>query len=251
MRAYLHGRITGPAAAVVGVWDPLLPEHLELFRELAGDARQRSLAPVAIMLDPAPGSLQLGRANWPVYNDAAARFALIHGAGLDGILRIRFSRGDLSAVAADFFDTVCKQLTLAELWLGAKQSLGSGPEGAGPAIARSADEHQVRLRRLPETPLQPTAKEIRRHLAAGQLADAIRIAQRPPVLSRPKTDQRPLVAWSPGRYLAHALHQPDVLPQGSPLDVMFAPDAPGGSSFDWPDRRIKYLAFVSGPGDAD
>ena len=31
MRAMLYGEVRRPAAIVVGTWDPLLPDHLELF----------------------------------------------------------------------------------------------------------------------------------------------------------------------------------------------------------------------------
>ena len=46
-----------PSVAIVGVFDPILPAHLDLFAEVRAYAQVRGLQPLVILIDPDPGSV--------------------------------------------------------------------------------------------------------------------------------------------------------------------------------------------------
>jgi hypothetical protein len=151
MRASLFGELNAPAVAVVGVWDPLLPAHLELFEQLCAYARGHGLDPLAIVLDPDPGVLRFGAARWPTYDEVHTRIRLIRRFGPKAVVRASFTSAGLAATAAELFAAVRSRVTLAELWLGAHQPLGAGDAGSPETVARLAIEYGVRIVRLPET----------------------------------------------------------------------------------------------------
>jgi hypothetical protein len=249
MRAVLHGTVRRPAAIVVGTWDPLLPDHRELFARLSRAAHRRSLDFVAIMLDPAPALLRWGATSWALYDGTSIRQHLIRRSGSDAVVRIRFSNRDLDATAAQFLAFVGSYLTLAELYLGAGQVLGNGPEGMEDAIARSAAEHGMLLRRLPPTGLTPTIGRVRALLALGRLRGASELVGRPPTWARPPAGVLRL-AWRPGIYRGVPISRPDGEPRADPVEIELTAQARGLPRMGWPPLPSRYLAFTAGPGDS-
>ena len=248
MKPKLFGQITRPVMAVVGAWDPFLPAHQTLFAELAHSAHGTGLGTLGILIDPHPGKLIAGAGEWPIYDDIKIHIPQMLAQGLDGILLLRFFKSDLNATAQDFFDRVRPQVDLQELWLGATQNLGSGVGGGPQAIAELCAQTGVRLRRLPEMGLKNVGRDVRRLLRQGQLAEAIRIVDRPPLCRRPRTG-RVQRAWAPGCYHAVPLRHPTAPLTVAPIEIQLQPTAQGGSSFAWPDRAMPYLAFLTGPAD--
>jgi FAD synthase len=246
MRATLHGTAARPVAAVVGAWDPIVPEHEALFRDLCVYSRENGRSPVAVVLEPAPPLLLHGATQWPVYDDLPTRLARIFRCGMEGILLLRFAMKDVNAGAAELFETLTQQLDLSELWVGARQSFGRGAEGSFEAIAREADRRRVGLKRLAD--LRAPGGRVRQLLAAGSLVEAAEIVGRPPVRSRPRRGKLGC-AWAPGLYRAVPLDHPDAPLLASPIAVPLLQEESGMALLSWPDRSIKYLAFVSGPGD--
>jgi FAD synthetase len=246
LRSTFRGTSTGPVAAVVGTWEPFLPEHRRLLEQLCTGARDRGLSPVAIMLDPPPALFLHGARAWPLYDDTATRLELIQKCPLDGVLLVRFARRDVDAAAEEFFDAVCAHFELRELWLGRHQSFGRGPKGNQEAIARIAERRHFGVRVLDPLPL-PAPPRVRALLSSGRLTEAIRLVGRVPSRRRPRGDCVHL-DWAQGRYAA----VPATAGGGthSAITVEISASSRGGHVLRWPGREIVSLAFVEGPGDA-
>jgi len=249
MKATLHGTIDRPAVAAVGVWDPYRPAYEDLFGALRARGRERRLSSLAILLDPNPFMFLAGADVCPVYDDVRARIDLMLGS-VDGVLRLRFARRDVDGGAAEFFEAVSGQVAVAELWLGARQSLGRGAAGCGETIAAMASRYRTDLRILPEPPRSTKAAKwsVQYLLRAGRLAEAIAEVGRPPVWRRPRSGRLHL-AWRPGVYVAVPLERAGAAVSAERLRLQLSDDGPGLPSLVWPDPRIRYLAFISGPGD--
>lgn len=246
MKATIYGNIDKPVMAIVGVWDPFLPAHQELFARLISEAAARDHASVAILLDPAPQMLMYGPSAWPVYDNLHSRIRQMMGLGLDGLLHLDFAREDLKAGASDFFETVTAQVNLAELWLGQHQRLGSGDLGSVETVNRVAELFEVRLERLPEADLGALSRDIRTLLGAGSLREAQNVVGRPPVMARPEALELEC-AWKPGLYQAKALTGRGMA--GETLYLELVQDQERRRFFKWPDQGIEFLAFIAGPGD--
>jgi hypothetical protein len=252
MRARLYGNLSGPAVAVVGVWDPFLASHRELLKSLHGSAIRTTRSSLGVLIDPPPGAfskfkVRYGVSGWPEYDSVSARVKFMLDCGLDAVLCIRFRKRDFMATAADFLDAVRAHVRLEELWLGALQLLGPGQRGSRAAIAEYAALHEMRLTILPAPPV--ATYDVRSFLAAGRLRDAIAVVGRPPVWQRPRSGQLQL-AWRPGKYRAIALTRPSSI-NGAEMDLALTSCPRGPAKLSWPCRHIRYLAFTSGPRDVE
>jgi hypothetical protein len=250
MRAELHGDLNGTAAvAVVGTWDPLLPRHEELFKLLGEYSRNISLASLVIMLHPPPPSfIPESPAEWPVYDDPETRISLIQACGISATLLIHFQKEDLDAPLTDFFEIVRAHAKLDELWLGAEQTLGRGPEASNQILAELSEERSILLQRLPSIPNPYFINDARDLLRQGQLAKLVGLIGRPAVWRRPARGKLKLL-WPPGYYLCFATEGPDHAPQGPPITLQLVAESNGISSAQWPGKDIKWLAFTAGPAD--
>jgi len=244
-----YGRVTQPVVAVVGLWDPLLADHRDLFQQLCAHARERALAASVVVIDPDPVKLLHGAAQVPVYDDLATRLELLRACRLDAILRLRFAKKDLVAGAAEFFTALQGPVQLQELWLGARQTLGSGASGSFQTILDCAAQHHTQITRLPDVALKAAGRTIRGLLLSGRVAEARALVGRPPGRRRPR-GARLRFAWPAGTYQVAPLSAPTAPLAGPPFTLQLEPDAAGLCRATWPDRRIKYLVFLSGPGDA-
>jgi FAD synthase len=248
MRATMYGAAAGPSIAVAGVWDPLAPSHRELFEQLHCRARRNSLSSLVIVIDPDPARLLQGDAQWPVYNDLQTRVRLLLASGIDGVLHLHFARNDLSFGAREFFSLVTAHVALKEFWLGARQSLGRGPAGSQETIMEITRQYGIPVQHLPR--LQPTGApyDIRKSLAGGRVAEIARLVGHPPMRGRPRSGIVRL-AWQPGCYGVQALDSLTMHPTGPRMEAELVPARRGLSTLQWPDRSVKYLAFMKGPAD--
>jgi hypothetical protein len=204
----LLGSPASPAVAVTGVWDPLLPAHGQLFATLVDHARQSGLAALAVVLHPNPVALMQGMPDLQ-YDDVHARIALLRAAGIDAVLRVDLTPDDLRATPADFFAALTAQITVAEFWLGARQSLGVGTNSAPEVMDRVSRQFGIPIRRLPDCDLKPLAAEVRGLLASGRIREATTIVGHAPLRCRPEAGPLRL-AWPPGRYRVAAVDGPDL-----------------------------------------
>ncbi len=250
MRAVLHGHINGSAAvAVVGTWDPLMPMHEELFRHLSEYSRRISLASLAIMLHPPPPSfIPESPAEWPIYDDPRTRISLIKACGIDATLLVHFQKQDLDAPLTDFLEIIRAHAKLDELWLGANQTLGRGPDASNEVLMELSRRRNILLQRLPPIGQPYLITEARDLLRQGSLAKLVGLVGRPAVWRRPSRGKFRL-PWPPGFYLCFPTDGPSASPRGSPITVQFVAEEDGISSTDWPSKDIKWLAFTAGPAD--
>lgn len=247
MRAAVHGRITRPAAVVVGAWDPFVGAHRALFDQLAEQARAQSLDPVAIVLDPSPVLFLHGRSEYPVYDDIHSRLRLMLGSSLEGVVRVLFTRRDVDGTAAELLDAVFDAgVEIRELWLGERQSLGPGPSGTPRAIRALGKRHGFSVVHLPSARFPKTS--VRELLREGRLVEARAAVGHPPLRSRPRGSSVS-VAWRTGPYRAVPVTAPDGRRAGEPLMLDLIPGRGRMATFEWPGREVHYLAFLSGPGD--
>lgn len=252
MKAILHGHIDTQVAAVVGVWDPLLPAHRNLFQQLTKSARTNNANSMVIIIEPDPGILIWGEETRPLYDDLNVRIQLILEWGIDAAMVLHFTKSDLGATAEDFFNVIEEQVSLSEFWLGANQTLGNGPKGSLETVQLLAQEKKLRLRILPELGVTEIGYQVRWFLLTGELKQATMLVGRPPLRTRPESE-RLSFAWREGVY--------STTPMGS-LAELKAPESQtsiklqlvsgdkGLYYLKWPDRKYEYLAFIEGPGDA-
>lgn len=192
-----------------------------------------------------------GPFHWPVYDDLGSRIKLLRSYGVDAVLHLDFTHKDLKARAADFFEVIFATVPLAELWLGTRQLLGSGPAGGPETVARLAEQYQLQVKRLPEADLSGLSREVRMLLSAGKPAQARQLMNRPPVLSRPDSGLRLETAWKPGLYQALAVSSPAESGDGLFMEILVTEVPEGERYLTWPNPQIDYLAFMAGPNDQD
>lgn len=234
-----------PILAAIGVWDPFMQAHADLFHRLRASAEEQGLAPYALVLDPHPATFVNGRAGWPAFDDLAMRRPLIEATGVS-VAVIRFEHQDLAAGVRDLLDLVAEWATLQELWVGAGQSLGSGEAGSFATTGRVTEERNIKLHRLPAPTRGELGAGARKWLSAGRVSDAAAVAGRLPVRSRAEP-ARVTTFWKEGVYRAMTV-------RGGLLDeapVSITMEGPGDApvAFDWPDSQVDRLIFLSGPGD--
>lgn len=249
MEVDAFGQVAGPAVAVIGAWDPVLPVHEELFACLVDCARERSMSSLVVVLDPNPVLFVQGRPNWPVYNDTRWRTHFILQAGVDGVLRLRCSERILEAGVEDLMDQVLSHAQITELWLGASQTLGRRESGNFATTARVMSEHGITVKRLAPSTDAYTGSHARRFIQAGHLTRAIDLVGRPPCWSAP-AHRRAELAWCPGMYRAHVLADFDHRVVDEPLAIELQPEDGGMASFSWPEN-VAHLQFLSGPSDPE
>jgi FAD synthase len=250
MKTVLRGSAARPAVAVVGAWDPLVPAHEDLFRSLRVFAQEALLISLVVVLHPHPAKFLHRSAEWSAFDDLQTRLAIIRSCGVDAAIIVRFTRRDLNAGARELFDVLRSHVHLEELWLGAFQSLGVGPNGSHQAIHEITQRDGIRMQLLPLSRSALCSGEARRFLSEGHLTAAIRIVGRPPVWSRPKTNELRL-GWRPGPYWAVPLAEPTAQPERNPIRVELVARGSGCPTLVWPSRDIRWLAFIRGPSDND
>ena len=212
MRAELRGPNDRAAIVAVVAWEPLIDSHFRLFRRLAQSARRRGQCSCVVLIHPSPAQLLHGPETQSYeYDDLESRLSLIGSLGIDSVVIVYFKERDLSCDAEEFLGLVRECVDVRELWLGATQSLGSGPQGSQNAIACLADEMGFKLKTLQPQRDGINANQVWEHLAKGNVAEASSLVGHAPIRSRPATGSLRL-RWPRGAYPAIALSEPaDVL----------------------------------------
>jgi FAD synthetase len=247
MKATLRGHVAGAAAALVGVWDPLLPGHLDLLDQLGESAFRQGLTPLVVFLDPDPGVLRFGPGRWPSYFDLPTRIQLVEQLGCT-VAVATFSGRGLQSSAAEFLRALRARVRIEELWLGARQPLGSGDSGSPETVARLANRYGMRVVRLPENDHHATAATVRRLLSVGQVQSAAQKIGRPPTFARPSSGRLEL-SWPSGTYRALALKGLGMANGAREVDLVLTAQPDGRAGTDWPDSAATHIAFLRGPAD--
>jgi FAD synthase len=237
---------------MIGVWDPFLPEHESILRELVAAAWASARSPVVLLLDPPPPALMRGTGRWPVHLAPEARVELLLETGLEAVAVVRMTRADLDAGAAELLAQLEPVLTLSELWLGARQRLGSLDAGAPETVDRLLMERGIGVRRLPDSDVPAIADEVRYQLSLGRPAAAANLAGRRAVLARPPGGMI-RSAWPAGVYQGWAVD--DLSSAATPgegittIEFHLDPEPSGGRQGSWPGSS-QWLIVAAGPGDA-
>lgn len=143
-----HKRINNNIIAVAGTWDPVLPRHRALFRELLRYGKKTGLNPYIFIFYPNPANY-LHENKYKDYFDLDARIELFKYLGINNIIVLDFDQQDLRQTAGDFFNALfaATGITLNELWVGENQSFGAGAEGIFTIRTESAARN-IKLRIL-------------------------------------------------------------------------------------------------------
>ena len=250
MRLRIQGSAEGEHLAVVGVWDPILLSHEQLFRQVANDARTQHQRSLVVTLHPIPGAQLWGSAEVPPFNDLAARVRIQHCYDIDTTAVVRLSRDEIDHAGAEYFlSRLCERVRISTIRLGPAQSLGRGDAGGRTAIRDYCAEHGINVEHLPPPRHRVNTRELREALRQGRVRDCVAVVGRPLHLSRPRgTHVR--TAWPPGPYQAVATSGAltAVPPGAGRIGLQLEADK-AGSRFAWPDRSVRWLAFVEGPAD--
>jgi FAD synthase len=249
MKASLSSTPARPVAAVIGSWDPLVPPHLSLFRKLRDHAARYSLCSLVIILHPPPHRLLHGGSDWVDYEHLDATIAAVLASGIDAAMIVNFKARDVNAGAAAFFDVVAEHVQLRELWLGAQQSLGRGPDGSAATVLELAKQRDFSVERLPGWPEARAGDQVIQLLQKGRLQPAIAFMGRYPAWPRPSRAALRL-NWQPGLYLAASIGGPGCLPGADRFEAELVAREGASGVLEWPSRRVKWLALLAGPGDA-
>lgn len=245
----LYGIVDRPAVIMVGVWDPLGVEHQALLSEMVVYARSRGLAAVTVLLDPAPPQFLLNEP-WPIFEPASIRIERMRQLGIDGTVVVAFTAQHLATSAALFLASVSQHVTIAELWLGARQVFGRRGPGSLEAILAVAQTSGFDVRQLErETELKRKGLQVRLRLASGCVAATRELVGYAPVFAR-GDGVLSLIAWAPGLYQVRLLDGLDSPCEGRPVHrLLLTPATRGYCQFKWPAPQAPYLEFVGGPYD--
>jgi hypothetical protein len=123
-------KINPDVIAVAGTWDPLLPRHIALFKNLLRQGRKKGLNPYVLLFYPTPANY-LHQNQIKDYFDLEARIAVFKRLGVNNVIVLDFNQEDLRRGTGEFFDELAKNagIRLAEFWVGENQSLGIAPQG--------------------------------------------------------------------------------------------------------------------------
>jgi FAD synthase len=250
MRAEIQGSNDRAAVVVVGAWEPLIDSHFHLFRRLVKSAQRRGQCSCVVIIHPSPAQLlHRPEAQTYEYDDLESRLSLIRSFGIDSVVVVYFKERDLYGAAEEFLGVVRDCVDLRELWLGATQSLGSGPDGSQSAIERLADQMGFKLTMLAPQRDGINVSRVWEHLAKGKVDEASSLVGHAPIRSRPATGSLKLL-WPRGAYPAIPLSDPvDVfsrLTAQQPLTVHVKGRADAPRML-WPTEDVEWLAFVGNP----
>jgi hypothetical protein len=145
--------------AVAGTWDPFLPRHAALFKELLRYSKKKALNPYILIFYPTPANY-IFEGKFKDYFDLDARIALFKHLGFNNLIVIEFEAADLLRSSAEFLNELTRQtgICINELWVGENQQFGAGPQGFL-SIRRECADRNIRLRILKNSFLVNLDKE--------------------------------------------------------------------------------------------
>jgi FAD synthase len=147
--------------AILGTWDPVLPRHKVLFKQLLSYSKKQGLNPYVVIIYPSPSKFIYDN-YYRDYFDLNARIELFKHFGINNIIVIDFKRQDLQSGIGDFFNELSKDrnITLKELWVGENQSLGKRAGGSISGIIEACSDRNIKLRILKNSFLVTIDKDV-------------------------------------------------------------------------------------------
>ena len=176
-------RDTGPYVVTIGRFDGVHLGHRHLIERAVADARAQGIRALAITFEPHPE--QVFRPDEPLQRltTPAAKAALLAASGVDTVAILPFSAAFARQTAEEFVAALVATTALRALWIGADFALGykrGGNAARLTELGRASDftVHAVERIRLHGTEMI-SATNIRRHIAAGNVALAAQLLGRP------------------------------------------------------------------------
>jgi hypothetical protein len=145
--------------AVAGTWDPLLPRHIALFKELLRYSKKKGLNPYVLIFYPTPVNF-IKEDRFKDYFDLDARVEILKYMGFNNLIVIEFEKPDLERSSAEFLDELTRQtgISINELWIGENQQFGAGAQGFL-SIRHECANRNIKLRVLKNSFLVNLDKE--------------------------------------------------------------------------------------------
>jgi len=173
----------GPLFAVVGVFDGLHVGHAYLLRHLVDEADRLGARPVVITFDHHPDEVIVGAAP-PLLVDPADRLELLRAAGVEVAIVQHFDAALRMTPYDAFVRRITDRVRLAGLLMTPDAAFGHERRGTPDAlrVLGKAFEPRFEVVVLPPFTLDGrpvSSSEIRRLVAAGDLAGAARLLGRP------------------------------------------------------------------------
>ncbi|MFI5136757.1 MAG: hypothetical protein ACHQIM_02945 [Sphingobacteriales bacterium] len=168
----LHKNINPNIIAVLGAWNPVLPKHKALFKELLAYSKKKGLNPYVIIVYPNPGKF-IYTNYFRDYFDLNARIEFLKYLGINNVLALDIAREDLQAGAGALFDQlfIDTGIKLTELWVGENQSFSTGDKGSVFSIKDECSRRDIKLRVLKNSHLVVLEKDaVYRDFRQGRLA---------------------------------------------------------------------------------
>lgn len=201
---YMHHDLLGPASSdllpasvlTIGTFDGVHRGHQLLIGTTVRRARERGVAAVVVTFDPHPRAVLAPESAPPRLTRIEDEVPLIAALGVDAVIVHPFTRATADTSARDFIAATVRAAHPVEIWVGDDFALGRGREGTPDALRDLGAAFGYALHVLPR--LRPDgvpdgggagetigSTAIRRHLLAGEAADAARLLGRPYALTGP------------------------------------------------------------------
>ncbi len=245
MECTVYGVISKPVVVLVGGWDPLIPDYHSLIKTANKYCASANYDLLLVMLDPLPSNFLFNRVS-PIYDCVNIRIKLMQHICSGAVCKVTMNKTITDAGVQYFLPTLHKKFNIAELWLKARQTLGSGPENSIRDIQRLCQKLSIKFKTMPfDNLLYTKAETVVSHLRNGQIVQASTLVKRMPLWERNGNEQI-AVGWQTGRYEYCAVNlsrECEVLFENKygALDIFH--NIHGHAVFKWPDNNIDLIAI--------
>ena len=171
----------GPIFAVIGVFDGLHLGHRYLLRHLVVESEGRGARPTVITFDSHPDEVILGAAP-PLLLDPVDRLRLLGVAGVEVVVVQHFDAALRSTEYDDFLHRIMSRTRLAGLLMTPDAAFGHDRRGTPETVGDLAAHDGFELVVVPPFEIDGRSvrsSDIRKAIAAGDLAEAARLLGRP------------------------------------------------------------------------
>jgi FAD synthase len=153
MKIKTHGRVTPSPrghAVVLGSFQPWQVHHHQLIEELGRHGKETQQPTAVVWMNPSPRTIMGTATTSATAVPTQAQHFL--ACGVETVFEVSLTLPELQGHAFDFLNELRRHARIEELWIGRRQSLGSGPLGSPEAIRQYCDRAGIRLFRLDDSP---------------------------------------------------------------------------------------------------
>lgn len=122
-------QLNTPSVVTIGVFDGVHRGHRYLLRRLVDEARASKRIPVVVTFYPHPDVVLRGLSGRYYLSDPETRAKMIGALGVEYVVTLRFDEALRHMRAANFTDSLVKNLNVSSLWVGADFAMGYQREG--------------------------------------------------------------------------------------------------------------------------